>query len=256
MIVAHVTDSHIIKPEVQYSKIAKSRIENLEKFVSNILELKIKPDAIIHTGDISHNGLIDEYKLAYNILRKLKIPIFYTPGNRDNKKNLSSIFFHSYLTNSDQDLFIYSSTFEKFRLVSFDSCCDKNNQGEFTFEKLNIFSKILMEDKKIPTIIFMHHPPYNVSLSSSKRIEFISESLFPRFRKIIGSCNNLIGIFCGHIHRNFKSKIGNVISYTLPPIALDLSRDNEITYDLNKVQYLLHSYSENTGILTKRILVQ
>ena len=46
MIVAHVTDSHIIKPEDQYSKIAKSRIENLEKFVSNILELKIKPDAV------------------------------------------------------------------------------------------------------------------------------------------------------------------------------------------------------------------
>ena len=113
-----------------------------------------------------------------------------------------------------------------------------------------------MKDKNIPTVIFMHHPPYNVSLSSSKKIEFNSESLFPKFRKILDSYNNLIGIFCGHIHRNFKSKVGNVISYTLPPIALDLSRDNEITYDLNKVQYLLHSYSENTGILTKRILVQ
>ena len=102
----------------------------------------------------------------------------------------------------------------------------------------------------------MHHPPLNVSLSSSKIIEFNSQTLFPKFRKILISNNNIVGLFCGHIHRNFKSKIGSVISYTSPPVALDLKRDKDTKENLNKVQYLLHSYSEDSGISTKRILIK
>ena len=86
----------------------------MENCVSNILGLRPKPDAIIHTGDISHNGLIEEYRLAYKILNRLNSPIFFTPGNRDNRNNLKSIFAHSYLTNSKRDQFIYSTYFKDF----------------------------------------------------------------------------------------------------------------------------------------------
>ena len=215
--------------------------------------METKPHALIHTGDVSHNGLLEEYQLFLNVIKKLNIPIFYTPGNRDNRKNITSIFTHSYLTDAEKDIFIYSSSFAKFRLVSFDTSCDRNNQGEITIEKLNIFSKILNKEKNIPTVIFMHHPPFNVSLSSSKIIEFNSHTLLPKFRKILSSNSNIIGLFCGHIHRYFKSKVGNVISYTLPPVALDLNKDSDT--EENFVQYFLHSYSEVSGISTKRILV-
>ena len=99
----------------------------------------------------------------------------------------------------------------------------------------------------------MHHPPFNVSLSSSKIIEFNSHALLPKFRKILISNSNIVGLFCRHINRNFKSKVGNVISYTLPPEALDLNKDSDTKE--NFVQYFLHSYSEVSGISTKRILV-
>ena len=255
MIIAQISDTHIISPSHKFSEVAASRIKHLENCVSNILNLKTQPNAIIHTGDISHNGLIEEYKLVYKILNRLKIPIFYTPGNRDNRKNLSSIFTHSYLTNAKKDQFIYSTYFKDFRLVSMDSSCKKHNQGELTRKGLEIFFSILMEHKDIPTVIFMHHPPYDVSLSSIKNIEYNSENLLPKFRKILDSFN-IKGLFCGHIHRNFESKLGDIISYTLPPIALDLSRDKEVKNEFNEIQYLLHSYSKNTGIVTKKILVQ
>ena len=255
MILVQISDTHIIDPSNKPSKVAENRIDNLENCVSNILKLETKPNALIHTGDVSHNGSVEEYQLFLNIIKKLNIPIFYTPGNRDNRKNLTSIFTHSYLTDAEKGIFIYSSNFAKFRLVSFDTSCDRNNQGEITIEKLSIFSKILNKERNIPTVIFMHHPPFNISLSSSKIIEFNSQDLLPKFRKILSSNNNIVGLFCGHIHRNFKSKIGNVISYTLPPVALDLHRDKDKKKNFNKVQYLLHTYSEVSGISTKRILV-
>ena len=102
----------------------------------------------------------------------------------------------------------------------------------------------------------MHHPPFDVSETKTKNIEYTSEKLFPKFIEILKKHNNLVGLFCGHIHRNIKRSINNIVTYTMPPIALDLSKDKLITPNLRKIQFLLHSHSENTGILTKKILVQ
>tara|TARA_X000000368_G_scaffold242103_1_gene191274 strand:- start:247 stop:1011 length:765 start_codon:yes stop_codon:yes gene_type:complete len=254
MIIAQISDTHLICVSSKFKVIAENRIKYLENCVSNILGLRPQPDAIIHTGDVSHNGLIEEYRLAYKILNRLNSPIFFTPGNRDDKNNLKSIFLHSYLTNAERDQFIYSTYFKDFRIISMDTSCKKNNQGEITLKGLEIFSQILMENKEIPTVIFMHHPPYDVSLSSNKNIEYNSEKLIPKFWKILESFN-VIGLFCGHIHRNFQTKVGNIISQTLPPIALDLSRDKKVNKELNKIQYFLHTYSKSTGIVSEKILV-
>lgn len=254
MIIAQISDTHLISVSSKFKVIAESRIKYLENCVSNILGLRPQPDAIIHTGDVSHNGFIEEYKLAYKILNGLNIPIFFTPGNRDNRNNLKSVFAYSYLTNSKRDQFIYSTYFKDFRIISMDSSCKKNNQGEITLRRLKFFSQILMENKEIPTVIFMHHPPYDVSLSPNKNIEYNSEKFLPRFWEILEPFN-IVGLFCGHIHRNFKRKVGNIISQTLPPIALDLSRDKKVNKELNKIQYYLHIYSKSTGIVSKKILV-
>ena len=137
-----------------------------------------------------------------------------------------------------------------------DTHCKTSNMGEFTNERLEMFSQILLEKQSIPTAIFMHHPPFDVSETKTKNIEYISEKLFPKFIEILKKHNNLVGLFCGHIHRNIKRSINNIVTYTMPPIALDLSKDKLITPNFRKIQFLLHSHSENTGILTKKILVQ
>ena len=113
MILVQNSDTHIIDPSRRSRKVAINRINNLENCVSNILKLETKPHALIHTGEVSHNGLLEEYQLFLNVIKKLNIPIFYTLGNRDNRKNLTSIFTPSYLTDAEKDILIYSSSFFK-----------------------------------------------------------------------------------------------------------------------------------------------
>ena len=257
MVIAQISDTHIICPSIGLNKdIAEDRIRNLKKCINNIKNLDTKPEVIIHTGDISHNGLIEEYQIVDKILSPLNIPILYTPGNRDNRDNLKLIFNHFDIKNLKNDFFIYSKEFKNFRLISMDTHCKTSNMGEFTNERLDLFSRALLDKKNIPTAIFMHHPPFNVSETETRNVEYTTEVLFPKFIEILKKHNNLVGLFCGHIHRNIKRSINNTLSYTMPPIALDLSKDKIITPNFRKIQFLLHICSKNTGILTKKILVQ
>ena len=59
MILVQISDTHIIDPSNKPSKVAENRIDNLENCVSNILKLETKPNALIHTGDVSHNGSVE-----------------------------------------------------------------------------------------------------------------------------------------------------------------------------------------------------
>ena len=257
MVIAQISDTHIICPSIGSNKvIVEERIRNLKRCANTIKNLDNKPDVIIHTGDISHNGLIEEYKIVSDILNPLNIPILYTPGNRDKRENLKLIFNNFEIRNLKDNFFIYKKELKGFRLISMDTHCKTSNMGEFTNERLEMFSQILLEKQSIPTAIFMHHPPFDVSETKTKNIEYISEKLFPKFIEILKKHNNLVGLFCGHIHRNIKRSINNIVTYTVPPIALDLSKDKLITPNFRKIQFLLHSHSENTGILTKKILIQ
>tara|TARA_B100001027_G_scaffold215721_1_gene190302 strand:+ start:667 stop:1440 length:774 start_codon:yes stop_codon:yes gene_type:complete len=257
MLIAQISDTHIVCPSIGRNKFfVEERIRNLKNCANTIKNLENKPNAIIHTGDVSHNGLIQEYKIVADILNPLNIPILYTPGNRDKRENLKLIFKHFDVRNLKDNFFIYPKEFKDFRLVSMDTHCETSNMGEFTNERLEIFSKILLKKQSMPTAIFMHHPPFDVSDTKTKNIEYKSEKLFPKFIEILKKHNNLVGLFCGHIHRNIKRSINNVVSYTMPPVAIDISKDGIITPNLKKIQFLLHSHSENTGIFTKKILVQ
>ena len=104
-----------------------------------------------------------------------------------------------------------------------DTHCEESNKGELSYERLTIFSGLLKKSKNIPTAVFMHHPPFNVSQSFSANIEFETEDLVFEFIDILKDHKTLIGLFCGHIHRNFEVEIGNFNAYTMPSIALDLS---------------------------------
>ena len=67
-------------------RISEKWIHNLKECAEGIKSLGTTPDVILHTGDVTHHGKIEEYKIVNDILDNLKIPIFYTPGNRDNRK--------------------------------------------------------------------------------------------------------------------------------------------------------------------------
>ena len=46
---------------------------------------KRQPDVVIHGGDIAHDGKLEEYRAAHDILKTLEAPLFVMPGNKDKR---------------------------------------------------------------------------------------------------------------------------------------------------------------------------
>ena len=152
MIIAQISDTHIFLPSNNNEqRISEKRIHNLKECVKGIKSLTTKPDVILHTGDVTHNGKIEEYKIVHDILEDLKIPIFYTPGNKDNKKNLYKIFKQNCNFDLKSNFYIYLIKLPNLNLISMDTHCEDSNKGELSSERLAIFSSLLKKSKNTPT---------------------------------------------------------------------------------------------------------
>ena len=67
--IAQISDTHLLCPvKVGETDIVKQRINNLKRCVDSINNLDPQPDIIIHTGDVTQNGTVEEYTIADSIL--------------------------------------------------------------------------------------------------------------------------------------------------------------------------------------------
>jgi Icc protein len=64
---------------------AAGYLESIEKTVARINALPIEIDFVVHTGDIMNDNISDGEVVAEALaaLAKLRVPIYYTPGNHD-----------------------------------------------------------------------------------------------------------------------------------------------------------------------------
>ncbi|MDK2869770.1 MAG: hypothetical protein PWP39_1005 [Pyrococcus sp.] len=87
MLIAHISDTHITN-EVAFKAYAFDLIVN---------EINIRPfDLVIHTGDVTNNGLREEYEQASYLLKKIEKPLIVAPGNHD-ARNVGYELFEKYI---------------------------------------------------------------------------------------------------------------------------------------------------------------
>ncbi|MFA4646416.1 metallophosphoesterase [Pyrococcus kukulkanii] len=87
MLIAHISDTHITN-EVAFKSYAFDLIVN---------EINTRPfDLVIHTGDVTNNGLREEYEHASYLIRKIEKPLIVVPGNHD-ARNVGYELFERYI---------------------------------------------------------------------------------------------------------------------------------------------------------------
>jgi len=81
----HISDTHV-SPHGNFVK------EAFDSTVSDINKLDPKPDVVIHSGDLTDNGILTEYELAVTKLQMLEPKVLVAPGNHDEKNYGHSLF--------------------------------------------------------------------------------------------------------------------------------------------------------------------
>ena len=217
MKIAHISDTHICLPQPENT----DRLGNLKLAIDEINLMHPAPQLVVHTGDITHNGQVEEYQAAYGLLAQLNMPLYVIPGNKDHRREMREIFRNEMKLDDDSEFFQYAINFDRLRLVFLDTLDEGERLGHLCEARLNNLVQMLEEDSEKATVIFMHHPTFDI-VEAPQPFQFISHEVVEKFEKIVGDNQQIIKIYSGHSHRYGSDKLGNTDLRAISAIAIDL----------------------------------
>ncbi|MGI9420364.1 MAG: metallophosphoesterase [Geminicoccaceae bacterium] len=235
MRIIQLSDSHLScdKP---------TRIEELEACVRHINAMRPQPDVVVHTGDIAHDGLVDEYVIARHSLDQLAAPYFVLPGNRDDRGNLVKVFADNRSIRSDAEFVQYVVEDFDIRLIMIDTVSTESNKGHLCGKRLNHIEQMLMADASQSAVLFLHHPPFQVDVGPDP-YNFEDWSDVEALMALCQRRDRLVGFHCGHVHRTFETSIRSAPASVVSSVASDLRWDSPNGPNSELPVFKLHSIS-------------
>lgn len=216
MLIAHLSDSHIAVPAA-----GGDRAQELRSYVEHINGLDPQPDLVVHSGDVTHNGTPAEYAESIGILDGLRAPLAVIPGNRDERGAFRAAFADRLPQDCHGEFIQYAIMNERLCVIMLDSVSTQSNKGRMCEARLAHFSAMLDDAGDRPVVVFMHHPPFEVT-ESSYPFQFEDWSNVEALSGIVSRHRNVRHIYCGHSHRTAKGKLADVGASTIPSMATDL----------------------------------
>jgi 3',5'-cyclic AMP phosphodiesterase CpdA len=190
--------------------------------VEEILRLPQRPDAVVATGDLVHAGRAAEYAHLREILAPLPMPIYFIPGNHDEREALRAAFpEHAYLRQSAR--FVQYAIDEwPLRIVALDTVIPGSDAGELCAERVGWLDATLARAPQKPTLVIMHHPPFETLI---EHMDTIGLAGAERFAAVIRRHPQVERVLCGHLHRPIQVRFAGTLASTCPSTAHQLGLD-------------------------------
>jgi 3',5'-cyclic AMP phosphodiesterase CpdA len=229
MKIVQISDSHI---SVDHPE----RTSDLDVCIAHINALTEPADLVIHTGDITHNGLPEEYNVAKQKLDSLHAPYYVLTGNRDNRAELISAFADGKSINRDDRFVQYSIDSFKTRILVLDTLCEHSNKGQICKDRFSHFQQMLDADSTTPTLLFMHHTPFEVPPIPDP-FQFEDWSDAEQLHQLLTKFPNVTEVYCGHVHRNVEGTIAGLPASAITCMARDLRKGEMTDEERNKAVF-------------------
>ena len=238
--IVHLSDTHIAHD-------SPDRAVALEACIGYISRLEPRPDAVLHTGDIAHNGRVAEYRTARSLLDRLPMPYFVLPGNRDDRRNLAAVFADGRHVRPDMPFVQYAVEDFAVRLIAVDSVNAGTSKGRLCPDRLGHLRGMLEADTARPACLFLHHPPFEVAVGPDPR-HFDPWADAGALRAELRRHDHVRGIFCGHVHRGFETAVGGVKASVVSCLADDLRWDRPDRAERGLPVIGLHTFSATAPV--------
>ncbi len=218
-----ISDSHIDDEKLIMGVDSQANLTCVVEHISKQLY-----DALIFSGDLSHNGTINSYIRINEILKPLNNKACILPGNHDNKSNLAKIFDNLLLSNFQLN---------DWEIISIDSVQNEKVSGYLSDQKLQTLINEIKQSRAKYIVLCLHHPvvpmqsSWDDDLSLENSEDFFGViSQFPRVRAIIW----------GHAHQSSEFKYGSIKLFSCPSTAVQFCGPSSIGYN----HYTLHDNGE------------
>lgn len=245
MLIAQISDTHILAPGSEHPA-AELRADCLRRCVADINQQK--PDAVIFTGDTTQHGQSEEYARLRDLLAPLNAPLYLVPGNRDEKGALRRTFDDAPFP-SNGDFIHYAVEDHELRFVALDSTSPGERKGVYCPVRQVWLDEVLSEQPNRPTLLFIHHPPFDVGdhyVDGYRRPEEATA-----LTELVRRHPQVVGLICGHVHWPIECIWAGRPARIMPSIAVDLRKGIDETEARERPIYILHRYSQEGGLVSK-----
>ena len=208
----HISDTHI-GPTADYSRSGHRSLPCAQKLVSIINNLPVKPEFVIHTGDVVTDPDVASYKLVAKTFDQLQVPIYYVTGNHDASRMIREYLPMGAKTDlsTNPDLLTYAFDVKGYRFLVVDARGpdEIDPHGLLSDEQLHILRDELSEDGP-PLTIFMHYP--TLPLDSAWMDAYMLVVNGRSFHEALEPAKKrLRGVFYGHVHQSMQTMYGGVL---------------------------------------------
>lgn len=217
-LLAQLSDLHIAADENGVDPASQ-----LEGVIEAVRGLPNRVDAVLVSGDLTHDGGRPELELAKELLERLDAPLHVLPGNHDDRALLREVFDLPGVGDEPVD---YSVDVGELRLIVFDSNVPGQDPGRYDADRLRWLDAELRAQPDRPTLLAMHHPPLatavrewdGINLEPGQR-ELLAEVVarHPQLRAIVG----------GHLHRIAASALAGCPVISVPSTYFQARPDFE-----------------------------
>jgi len=257
MLIAQLTDLHLRPPGQAAYRVAETNMLT-ERALGKLHSLRPQPDVAVITGDMTDCGLPEEYALLKTLLAPLPMPVYMVPGNHDRRDNLKRAF-------ADWPTIVAGPDFVQFvvddypiRLIGLDTVVEKSSVGTLCARRLAFLSDALDAAPERPTVVFMHHPPFDCGIRHMDRIRLLDGS--DELAALLRRHRQVLGLWCGHNHRQIETVFGGVPASVIPgvahQVAFHLDDDHEGALVLEPPAFKLHRFRTGAGIVSHTIYVE
>ena len=242
MIIAQITDTHVLPEGRKLADLIDTGAQ-LEAAVSLLNQLSTPADLVVVTGDLVDDGKPESYAALRERLSALNSPFYLIPGNHDRRQALIEAFpDHAYLPQTG--FLQYTIEDHAVRLIALDTLVEGQDGGALCEERRAWLDAALAAAPDRPTLIFMHHPPFE---SGIRWMDEMGLSGALELRGVLGGHPQVRLVVCGHIHRPFHSVLGGVPVAVAPSTAwqvhLDLAPEAGPQAALDPAAALLHVWN-------------
>lgn len=123
--------------------------------------------------------------------------------------------------------------------------------GEMTTARLAWLDAALARERDRPTLIAMHHPPFETGIAHMDRQNCRNSA---ELAGIVGRHHQVVAIVCGHVHRAVTTRFAGVPATIGPApahaVSLDLNPTAISSFHLEPAAMHLHLWSEAAGLVT------
>lgn len=248
MLIAQISDTHILAPASD-DPAAAQRADGLRRCIADIN--RQRPDAVIFTGDTVQHGEPEEYAHLRELLAPLEAPLYLIPGNRDDKEAMRTAFGDRAYMPANGAFLHYTVEDHALRLVAIDSTFPGERKGVFCPARQAWLEAALSERPDRPTVLFIHHPPFDVDdhyVGGYRRPEEAAA-----LAAVVARHGQVVRLLCGHVHCAVERPWAGTVASIMPSIAVDVRKGVYEAGAEDRPVYQLHRRSDASGLVTETI---